>query len=612
MRQSNSQNNAPLPFGPRHNFGGEKQKVANKKGTIRRIASYMSEQKLALILVGVLVVFATGSGLLGPILMGRAIDQYIAKHDLPGLVGICSLMLASYVFAAALTWMQGYVMVGVATKTIYKIRSDLFHKLQQLPVGFFDSRSHGDLMSRLTNDVERLSSLLTDSFAQMVSSLLNLVGIFVAMLFLSPTLTLVTVGSLAGISLFFNKVIVKRIGVGFRAQQQSLGELNGIVQESISGQRVIKAYAQESSWLSRFDKANNELRAASTHAQTFAGTIGPMMNGGNNLSLALIVGTGGWLVVQGFSTVGTIAAFINYARQFGRPLNDLANLFSNVESALAGAERVFETIDEQPEPDALATTDDVDFSGDIVFENVTFSYTQGTPILKQINLHAKPGETVALIGPTGAGKTTIVNLLTRFYEIDSGKVMIDGTDLKQIPKRVLRRKLGIVLQDNFLFVGTVRENIRYGRLTATNAEVVEAAKMANVDEFLRHLPHGYDTMLTERGSNLSQGQRQLLSIARTLLADPQILILDEATSSVDTRTERNIQEAMLRLMKGRTCFVIAHRLNTIRTANQILVLQNGEITEHGSHEELMARRGFYFSLLSGSTESIDDAVGAND
>lgn len=595
----------PMPFGPRggHGVHGQRQRMQNPSVTLRRIWGYLGTQRAGLIGVAVLVVLSTLLGLVGPYLMGRAIDGYIGKHDLVGLRVVCLGMLAAYASSSLLNWLQGFLMVGIAQRAILNLRNDLYRKLQTLPVRFFDTQSHGDLMSRLTNDVERLSSVLTDSVSQIIAGLLSMVGILIAMLLLSPALTFVTVVSLGGMSLFFNKVVAKKIGEGFRGQQASLGMLNGIVQESVSGQRVIKAFGQEPMWRDRFDQANADLRVSSTQAQSFASLIGPLMNGSNNLALALVAGVGGWLVVQGIATVGAIAAFINYARMFGRPLNDIANLIGSVEAALAGAERVFDMIDREPEVDSEESGEPLVIRGEVTFQDVTFGYDASNPVLKHVSLHAKPGETIALIGPTGAGKTTIVNLLTRFYEIDAGTICIEGKDIREIPKASLRRQLGIVLQDSFLFAGTVRENLRYGKLDATDEEIVAAATMANADAFIRHLPHGYDTVLSERASNLSQGQRQLLSIARTLLADPQILILDEATSSVDTRTERHIQEAMLRLMQGRTCFVIAHRLSTIRDADQILVLRGGEVVERGDHDSLLAQAGFYAGMIQNPSDA---------
>ncbi len=390
-----------------------------------------------------------------------------------------------------------------------------------------------------------------------------------------------------------------RTRAGFRQQQKALGKLNGIIEETITGQRVVKAYNREPAVIAEFSFANDELRRAATQAQIFAGVIGPLMNLVNNLGLAIVAGAGGWMALSGMATVGTIAAFINYTRQFGRPLNEIANLYNTIQSAIAGAERVFETIDEQPElADAADAQPLTAIRGEVTFEDVCFEYEPSVPVLKHVSLHAEPGQVVALVGPTGAGKTTIVNLLTRFYDIQSGRICIDGQDIRQLKLADLRRQLGIVLQDTFLFTGTVLENIRYGRLDATDEEVIAAARLANADPFIRRLPHGYQTELSERAGNLSQGQRQLLAIARAILANPSILVLDEATSSVDTRTERHIQEAMLRLMKGRTSFVIAHRLSTIRNADQILVINHGEIIERGTHETLLAQRGFYYHLYN--------------
>jgi ATP-binding cassette subfamily B protein len=395
------------------------------------------------------------------------------------------------------------------------------------------------------------------------------------------------------------RLLVRRTRTAFRAQQTTLGALNGLIEETISGQRVVKAYGREAAVLEQFDMANRSFRHAATQAQIFAGFMGPITNFVNNVGLAILGGVGGWMVIQGMATVGTIASFINYSRQFGRPLNEIANLFNTIQGAVAGAERVFELIDETPEHVASAApAEAAPVAGDVRFEDVSFAYTPDAPVLKHVSLHASPGQTVALVGPTGAGKTTIVNLLTRFYDVDSGRILVDGADLRTLDRYALRRQLGIVLQDTYLFTGTVMENIRYGRLDASDEEVHAAARLANAEQFIHRLPHGYATLLSERANNLSQGQRQLLAIARAILADPRILILDEATSSVDTRTEQQIQEAMLRLMAGRTSFVIAHRLSTIRGADQILVLRHGEIVERGTHATLLAQHGFYHELYT--------------
>jgi ATP-binding cassette subfamily B protein len=377
-----------------------------------------------------------------------------------------------------------------------------------------------------------------------------------------------------------------------------MGALNGIIEETITGQRVVKAYGREHKALEQFDVANRQLQRSATYVQIFAGFVGPLMNLVNNFSFAVVAGVGGWMAVMNMATVGTIAAFINYARQIARPLNQIAMLYSSIQSAIAGAERIFQVMDEDPEiVDDLEAVVLEQIKGDVHFADVSFGYEADKPVLKHVNMHAEPGQTVALVGPTGAGKTTIISLLTRFYDIDNGEITIDGNEIDRIKLDDLRRQLGIVLQDNFLFSTTVMENIRYGRLSASDEEVIQAAEWAHADQFIRRLPQGYETVLSERGSNLSQGQRQLLAIARAILADPSILILDEATSSVDTRTEVDIQRAMLRLMEGRTSFVIAHRLSTIRNADQILVIDDGEVIEQGDHKSLMAQKGFYHNLL---------------
>jgi ATP-binding cassette subfamily B multidrug efflux pump len=589
---------------------GKIERAKDARGTLRRLWGYLKRQRAALILTGCMVAITVGLNLMGPYLLGLAIDRYILPRDLPGLARICMVMLAVYAANSLLTWLQSYVMAGASQRTVRDLRADLFARLQRLPLRFFDGRAHGDLMSRLTNDVENINTVLTDSVTQIVSGLLSMVGVAGAMLWINARLAAISIVSITAMSLLLNRWVARRTRDGFRRQQAALGTLNGLIEETLSGQRVVKAYHREPVVLAEFDTANGELRGAATRAQIFSGLVGPLMNGVNNTGLAIVAGAGGLLAVHGAATIGTIASFINYTRQFGRPLNDISNLYNSIQAAMAGAERVFEIMDEPPEIDAPPDASLPPIAGDVVFEEVSFAYEPETPVLKRISLHARPGETVALIGPTGAGKTTIVNLLTRFYEIDSGSIRIDGREIRAIPKDALRRQLGIVLQDTFLFAGSVRENIRYGRLDATAEEVAAAARLANADSFIHHLPHGYDTVLSERGSNLSHGQRQLLAIARAVLADPRILILDEATSSVDTRTEQHIQEAMRRLMAGRTGFVIAHRLSTIREADQILVIDHGEIIERGTHAELLEQRGFYYQLQAGvSHEVADEAPG---
>jgi ATP-binding cassette subfamily B protein len=605
--------------GPGPRQPGKIERAKDARGTVRRLWGYLRRQRGALIATAALVAGTTALNVLAPYLLGRAIDGYVLPGDLPGLARISLVMLAAHLLNSLLTWLQSYIMAGAAQRTIRDLRADLFGRLQALPLRFFDERPHGDLMSRLTNDVENVNQVLSDGVVQIVSGALSMVGVAAVMLWINPLLGAVSILAITAMSLTVNRWIAPRTRAGFRQQQAALGALNGLIEETVSGQRVVKAFHREPVVIAEFADANQELRRAASRAQIYAGFIGPMMNVVGNLGLAVVAGTGGYLALRGLATVGTIASFINYARQFGRPLNDLANLYGAIQSAVAGAERVFAVIDEPPEADAPGARPLGPLRGEVVFERVSFGYADKEPrttnreprersgepvlasrslVLKDISFTARPGEVIALIGPTGAGKTTIVNLLTRFYEIDSGRITIDGQDIVQLKKEELRRQLGIVLQDTFLFAGSVIDNIRYGRLDATDEEVLAAARMANADQFIHRLPQGYQTQLSERASNLSQGQRQLLAIARAILANPRILILDEATSSVDTRTEQHIQEAMLRLMAGRTSFVIAHRLSTIRDADQILAIDHGAIVERGTHRELLERRGFYHRLYS--------------
>ena len=587
------------PGGGRQHMLEKAQKAQDTRGTLRRLWGYLSHQRAALIATTLMVIVSTLLNLLGPYLMGVAIDQYIITRDLAGLVRLLGWMIAAYATASLFTYWQAYVMAGAAQQAIRDIRRDLFERLQTLSLRFFDQRPHGELMSRLSNDVDNINNVLNESVTQLIASALSLVGATVVMLIINPRLAAVTLVTIPLMTLFVTRNIVRRTRTGFREQQANLGQLNGLIEETITGQRVVKAYGQEERVMAEFEVANEALRQSATRAQIFAGFMGPLSNVTNHLGLAILVVVGTWMALRGWVTVGTIATFINYSRQFGRPINEIANLYNTIQAAIAGAERVFQIIDEVPEvvdaPDAVTLTE---IKGEVVFENATFGYDKNVPVLKDVNLHAQPGQIVALVGPTGAGKTTIVNLLTRFYDIDAGRILIDGRSLHQIKKDDLRRQLGIVLQDTFLFAGTLLENIRYGRLNATDEEVMAAARLANADQFIHRLPQGYQTPLSERGSNLSQGQRQLLAIARAILANPTILILDEATSSVDTRTEKHIQEAMLHLMHGRTSFVIAHRLSTIRDADQILVINDGQVIERGTHEELLAHGGFYHQLFT--------------
>lgn len=574
---------------------GEKSKDA--RGTLLRLWRYMRRQRLALAAVAALVVVAMVADLMGPYLMGVAIDRYINSRDLPGLARLAGLMVAMYVVAAAAMWLQIYMMVGVAQRAVRDIRTDLFARMQALPLRFFDQRSHGELMSRLTNDVDNVSNILANGVSQLMASLLGIVVVIVMMFALNTRLAVVSL-LVAPLTYVATNLVASHTRQRFRETQQTLGELNGIIEETITGERTVKAFVREAATIEQFGQVNGRLRQVALRARVLAGFMGPVMNMVNHIGLAVVVCAGGWMAVQGLATVGVIAAFVSYSGRLGRPLAQIAQLFASIQSALAGAERVFELMDEEPEADAPDARPLDHVQGDVILDRVCFGYEPGVPVLKDVSLRAKAGQMVALVGPTGAGKTTIANLLTRFYDVNGGAIRIDGRDVRAVRKDDLRRKLGLVLQDNFLFADTVMENIRYGRLDASDDEVIAAATLANADPFIRRLPEGYQTQLSERGSNLSQGQRQLLAIARAILSDPDILILDEATSNVDTRTEKHLQEALMRLMAGRTSFVIAHRLSTIRDADQVLVIHNGEIIERGTHEGLLAQRGFYYQLYT--------------
>ena len=609
MNNSSASNRDERPrvgLGPRGGGGpnrfGKIEKARDARRALTRLLPYLLPFKVSILLALVLVLFYTLLGLLGPYLMGTAIDQFIDGKDPAGLRRIALLMLLAYFLYNAFQAAANWIMARVSQYALKNVRRDLFGHLQSLSIGFFDTHTAGELMSRLTNDIDAINQAVSQNVTSLVASVLSLVGIVVAMFVLNHWLALATLLIMPVMYLFTN-FIATYTRKGFRELQKQLGGLNSVMEEAISGQKVVKAFRRNQSVTEAFQQNNEAVYRAAIYANTYAMMLMPISNVLGNFFVIILASLGGYLALEGLVSVGMIATFITYGKNFIGPLQQLANMFNAIQAALAGAERVFEIIDTPPEvedaPDALALAET---QGHVRFENVAFGYQADTPIIKNMSLEAKAGQTVALVGPTGAGKTTIINLLTRFYEIQGGRISIDEQDIRDVCKADLRRKLGLVLQDTFLFADTVMENIRYGRLqdgdrpAASDAEVIRAAEMADADHFIRQLPHGYQTMLSERASNLSQGQRQLLAIARAILADPAILILDEATSSVDTRTEARIQKSLLRLMQGRTSFVIAHRLSTIRDADQVIVINHGEIVEQGTHQELLDRRGFYHNL----------------
>jgi ATP-binding cassette subfamily B protein len=617
--QSQQENKSAAPYipGPGRPGGGPGRlrgpvvKPKNFKGTLKRLWDYFGRERKMLSIIFSFIVLDAALTLLAPYLIGKAVDAmhlHKGNVDFPILEIIVFILLGVYLFDALLTFLQGWLMAGVSQRIVKTLRNHLFHKLQKLPVAFFDIRTHGDLMSRFSNDIDNVSSTVSQSTTQLMSGVITLIGSFVMMLVLSP---LLTVASLITVPLVFllTKSIARKTSVLFKNQQVQLGKLNGHIEETISGLEVVKAFNHEEKAIEEFETVNKELREVGLKAQIWSGFLMPIMNVINNLGFAVVAVVGGILAVKSMITVGVIASFLTYSRQFGRPLNDMANIFNILQSGVAGAERVFEIMDEQEEPaDVQGALPLESPKGHVVFENVSFGYRPDVPILKNVSFDASPGSSTALVGPTGAGKTTIVNLLTRFYDVTEGRVLIDGRDIREYTRDSLRRSFGFVLQDTYLFSGTIKENIKYGKPEAADDEVAAAARMANADVFINRLPNGYDTMLSENGGNLSQGQRQLLAIARVILAKPALLILDEATSSIDTRTELHIQDALLSVMKDRTTFIIAHRLNTIRDADTIMVIDHGEIIEKGSHDELIAQQGRYYNMFFNQFKNVEGAL----
>ncbi len=590
-----SQQQQPVRLG--HGGGNLTGEAArDTRSTVTRMFQFLRPFWQPIAVVAVLAFFTTILQLIGPILTGRAIDQFIARNDRAGLEQTVIAMLLVYAGAGVGGVIQGYIMVGVGQRFVAHIRAILFNHIQTLSMAYHDQHRTGDLMSRVSSDTEAINMALSNGLIEFSTNILLLGGIMVTMFFLNAPLA-VAMWIILPLMLYLTTQVTKRSRLAFRATQKNLGQLNTVMEENIAGLRVVKAFARERETFDHFEVANSAYRKSGKQADIITAALGPMFGTMSILTIAATALIGGWLAVEDMVQVGVIATFIIYIRNFFRPMRAIAMLYNQLQSALAGAERIFEVLDSDPSvadaPDAIALPH---IEGHVGFANVSFEYEPGKPVLTDVSLTAEPGQTIALVGPTGAGKTTIISLLSRFYDVTEGRITIDGHDLREVQQASIRRQLGIVLQDTFLFSGTVMDNIRYGRLDASDDAVIEAATLANADRFIRHLPHGYQTVVSEQGHNFSQGQRQLLAIARAVLADPRFLILDEATSSVDTRTEMHIQEALLRLMEGRTAFVIAHRLSTIRSADAVLVVNDHRIIEHGTHDSLLDDGGFYHHL----------------
>lgn len=612
------------------------------KRTFARLFSYLRAYRFQLVLVLIGIVLSAGANIAGTYMLKPIINEYIvpwigsADPDFSGLIGQLAILFAIYTAGIIGAYLYNRLMIGISTGTLLQLRNELFTHMQKLPIRYFDTRTHGEIMSTYTNDIDAMREMISQGVPQFISSIISIVGTFVMMVVLSPVLTLVSIAMLV-LMLFITKAFAKRSGRYFKARQASLSKVNGYIEEMIEGQKVVKVFCHEDAVNGTFDGLNETLTKNTVLASTLANIMGPIMNNLGHVTYALTAAAGGLLAVAGRIDLGSIASFLQYTRKFSMPIGQLSQQMNNVMGALAGAERIFDMIDEPAEEDdgdvtmvnarrnaegaleectertgvwawkvpsetAESGYELVEVRGDVRFHDVTFSYDGEKTVLKNVSLYAHPGQKIAFVGSTGAGKTTITNLINRFYDVQEGEITYDGIPLNRIKKAALRGSLAMVLQDTHLFTGTVRENIRYGRLDATDEEVEAAAKLANAHFFISHLPQGYDTVLTADGANLSQGQRQLLAIARAAVADPPVLILDEATSSVDTRTEAHIERGMDELMKGRTVFVIAHRLSTVRNSDAIMVLEHGEIIERGDHDDLIAQKGKYYQLYTGMFE----------
>jgi ATP-binding cassette subfamily B multidrug efflux pump len=590
------------------------QKAKNFQGTLRRLLGYFLPQKYRLMIVLASAILGTVFNIVGPKILGLAttklFEGLLAKYQAflrhqpaPGvdfgyIATVLLILLGLYIISAIFMYVQQYVMAGVAQRMMYWLRREVDEKLSRLPLKYFDSRTHGEVMSRAINDMDNLSTTLQQSITQLITSAVTLLGVIVLMLTISPLLSLVVVLTMP-LSLLVTMGIAKRSQNYFRRQQRALGDLNGHVEEMYTGHKIVKAFGREGQSIAEFNERNDKLYNAGWRAQFVSGIIMPLMRFIGNIGYVFVAVVGGIMVTKGTIAIGDVQAFIQYAQQFTQPITQLANFANVIQSAMASAERIFELLDEQEEiPEAVDAKVIEHPEGEVQFQHVRFGYKEDAILMEDMNIDVQPGQMIAIVGPTGAGKTTLVNLLMRFYEVDSGQILVDGVDITEIKRGELRRTFGMVLQDTWLFNGAIRANIAYGRDGATEKEIIRAARAAYADHFIRTLPEGYNTVLNEDATNISQGQKQLLTIARAFLADPEILILDEATSSVDTRTEMQIQKAMTELMKGRTSFVIAHRLSTIRDADLILVMNHGSIIEKGTHKELLAKGGFYADLYN--------------
>lgn len=633
---------------PPHKQHGPMQNPGNAGAAFKRILGYASEYKGLLALVVVFIIFSSLANIIGTSFLQVIIDDYltpmIGNKDetlFAQFIGTLAKMGLIYALGALSTFAYARIMLTVSTRTLFKLRTDLFTHMETLPIKYFDTHTHGDVMSRYTNDIDTIREMMSNSIASFISSAVTVIGVFVMMVYYSWQLTLIVLAMLV-LLLFITGKIGSQSGKYFKEQQAKIGAVNGYIEEMIDGQKVVKVFVHEEKSKEEFDKLNTALCEASTKANTFANIMGPVNNNLAHIQYAILAVAGSILAILGVNsfsgviTIGTVVAFLQFSRNFSMPIAQVAQQFNAVLSALAGAERIFSLIDEASEvddgyvtlvnaeiqPDGTITESDkrtgvwawkhphkadgtityTKVEGRVEFDDVTFGYEENKTVLNGVSLYAKPGQKIAFVGSTGAGKTTITNLINRFYDVPDGKIRYDGININKIKKDDLRRSLSMVLQDTHLFTGTVMENIRYGKLDATDEEVIAAAKLANADSFIRHLPEGYNTMLTSDGANLSQGQRQLLAIARAAVADPPVLILDEATSSIDTRTEALIEKGMDSLMNGRTVFVIAHRLSTVRNSNAIMVLEHGNIIERGDHDKLIADKGKYYQLYTGMFE----------